>query len=190
MLCQKCGYENPDSATFCSQCGTNLAPDQPADSTPTTAKVITKNEYFASLCSDRAKKNNVIIRVLVGISLGIQGLLSLLTIVVLIAFSYALSKNELLSSGADVVMDLVPMILFWAVGSFSFTFLGIKKHSTGFFIASIFFAIIAVIMGSIGLSNTSASRLLALGTLVAYIVIIVLNCQNNKEYKNYLTKNQ
>ena len=26
MFCQKCDFENPDSAKFCSHCGTNIAP--------------------------------------------------------------------------------------------------------------------------------------------------------------------
>jgi pSer/pThr/pTyr-binding forkhead associated (FHA) protein len=37
--CTNCGNANPDGAKFCSQCGTRLAPEAPADDTGTTVGV-------------------------------------------------------------------------------------------------------------------------------------------------------
>ncbi len=34
-FCTQCGHENPDQARFCSQCGSKMQPERPADTTTT-----------------------------------------------------------------------------------------------------------------------------------------------------------
>lgn len=182
MFCKNCGCANSDSATFCSQCGTSLASREYSSQNNRTTAPITKKEYFTNHCSDVAQKNRNTIKILSVIALVIQGVLNLLTIISFYALVRAVEQR--LPSEGDFEGWYAPLIfsLVFFGGSLLFTICGIKKNSTGFFITATIFAFIATMYGGL-IFELGLRWLVGLGVTAVYIIMTMLNHQNNSERK-------
>lgn len=189
MLCTKCGHEQPDDVAFCIQCGTSFALGESANETSKAATPVSKKDYFANHCSASAKKKRKVIKILSVASLLIQGVLAVLGVISYCAFGYAMERDSFAIADYAIVMigSAIVIMLFFLVCSFVFTVLGVKKNSTGFFVAATFFGFRSAMYSSMNFI-LGLRQLTALGTLAIYIVIIVLSYQSNKEYKKYISQ--
>ena len=189
MFCTKCGHEHPGKADYCTQCGTRFTSKELTGEAPTAAMPMTKKEYFADHCSASAEQKRKAIKILSLFSLAIQGILAVLLVVSVGALVYAIEQNPLFEgSGSDVFGMLLVVVLFFTGGAFLFTILGIKKSSTGFFVAATIFSFVSAAYGSSNFESLALRQLIAFGTVAIYIAITVLNYQNNKEYKKYISQ--
>lgn len=189
MFCTKCGYEYSGDADFCVQCGASVTSKEPLGETLNAATPITKKEYFSNNCSTSTKKKRKVIKILCAVSLVIQCVLSVLFVIGLGILAYAVEQN--LSYGGSVsgtFISIIASVLIITAGSFVFTIIGIKKNSTGFFVAATIFSFLSAAMGSNNFENRILRLLIAFGILAIYIVIVILNHQNNKEYKEYISE--
>lgn len=187
MLCTKCGHECPDNAAFCGYCGASFSSGESADETPKAATPMTKKEYFASHCSESTKKKRKAIKILSIASLAIQGVLAVLLVVGFGALVYAIEQNPLFEGSASGAFgSLIASAVIFTGGAFVFTILGIKKNSTGFFVAATIFSFLSAAFGSMNFGSLALRQLIGFGTLAIYIAVVVLNYQSNKEYKQYV----
>ena len=183
MFCEKCGCANTDGAKFCIRCGANLASKGNSIEEQKSTEPIKKKEYFANHCSDVAQKNRNTIKILSVIALVIQGVLNLLTIISFYALVHAVERH-LPSNGNATVTYVLPLIfsLIFFGGSLLFTICGIKKNSTGFFITATIFALISTMFGGL-IFELGLRWLVGLGVTAVYIIMTMLNHQNNSERK-------
>ena len=187
MFCKNCGCANSDSATFCSQCGATLASMEYSSQNNRTTAPITKKEYFANHCSENAQKNRRTIKILSIVSLTVQGILNLLFIICLMVLKNAVDHNPLYKGDTSVMFAPIILSLTFFGFSLLFTICGTKMNSTGCFISATLFAFIATMFGGT-IFELGLRWLVGLVVVAAYIVITMLNHQNNQEYKVYLNK--
>ena len=194
MYCAKCGCAHSDNAKFCARCGNLIAAQstvetviavQPTTAAATAIPVMTQKEYFANSCSATAKKKRIAIKVLSIACLAIQAVLEILFILTLIVAARAIQQVFGASAAAlsGVVGAIISSLIFLA-GTFAFTIGGMKKNSTGFWVAATIFSFASTTIGSNVLESPLRSPI-ALGIVAIYRVLTVLNCQNTKEYITY-----
>ena len=191
MFCLKCGQEHSDNAAFCARCGASFAVEEITDEVLNTAVPTTKKEHVASHCSASTKKKRKAIKILSIVSLAIQGVLAIWMVIGVGTALYALyaaGQNSLFEGIVSGVLSLLITLALTLTGSFTFTLLGIKKNSTGFFVAAAVFASLSGASCSAIFEVLALRQLVLLGTLAIYIVIIVLNHLSNKECKEYASQ--
>lgn len=189
MFCTKCGYEHSGDTDYCIQCGASVVSEAPIGEITNNAVPMTKKEYFMDKCSTSTKQKRKAVKILSAVSLAIQGVLAVLFVVGLSVLAYAIEQNPQFGGSTSGAFSLViTLALIFTAGAFVFTILGIKKNSTGFFVAATIFSFLSATFGSNNFENRFLRQLIAFGTLAIYIAIVVLNYQSNKEYKEYTSK--
>lgn len=187
MFCTKCGHENADDAGVCTQCGASVVSEESIGEITNSEVPMTKKEFFMSKCSTSTKQKRKAVKILSTVSLTIQGVLAVLLVVGFGALVYAIEQNPLFEGSASGAFgSLIAFAVIFTGGAFVFTILGIKKNSTGFFVAATIFSFLSAAFGSMNFGSLALRQLIAFGTLAIYIAVVVLNYQSNKEYKQYV----
>lgn len=191
MFCTRCGHEQPDNAAFCTQCGTRFIAEKSVSDTPKAAPPMSQQAYFASHCLAVTKRRRKVIKVLSIVSLAIQGMLAVLVTIAIIKLHLVLAQHPFGGDGSSVILsNIIPVVISTAI-SIILTLQGLKKNSTGFFVSATILAFLsATFSAGLGINSLGLRRLVVFGTLAIYIVITVLNHRCNKEYKNYLIKQE
>lgn len=182
MFCEKCGCANTDGAKFCIRCGASLASKGNSIEEQKSTAPIKKKEYFANHCSDVAQKNRNTIKILSAVSLAIQGILNLVFIIFFMILKNAVEQHPLYEGSTMGMFVPIILSLIFTFGSFTFTICGAKKNSTGLFITATIFAFIATMIGGL-IFNLGLRWLVGLGVTAVYIIMTMLNHQNNSERK-------
>lgn len=190
MFCKKCGCEHSDNAAFCAQCGESLTSEKLSNELPKATIPMTKTDYFANHCSGSVQKKRKAIKGLSITCLVIQGVLNILVIISLSVLAYALQQTPLAKdAGLSGFGLVITFSLMFTASSFVFTIMGMKKNSTGFFVGATIFAFISTTFGCSIIEGLVLRQLVIFGTVAIYLSITILNYQNNKEYKMYVSNN-
>lgn len=185
MFCSQCGNDCAPGIRFCGHCGASVSNEMVFTSTLT----VTKKEYLNKMCSPKAKSRQKAIRILGIISLSVQLILFVLSVLM---WMYIVAAIKSISGSRVEISGPNPLSyeMFFLVCSVLFTWLGMRNKSTGWWVASLFSAVVVAVFGA-GISlGTVAARIALMVMLIMHVAIVILQRRNVKEYKAYIAGNR
>ncbi len=193
MFCVKCGNQLRDGDRFCVACGNPVtqppvqSPVQPLEQPNPTidyaiypSHTLSIKEYFATYGSAESKKRIKLSYVLFWIATVVQVCLVALFCIPIIAAQWIPEISHIVNEEYWRITTPIMLCLGMInVAGMLFGFFGLRKFSTGLLVTALCIVTWCSVVWAFAL-------LIPIAALVIYIVLLVMNRKNVKEYKNYL----